>query len=803
MTDSRARLPLLSIGLISAATLGTEIVLTRAFAIVHWHHFAAMVVSLALLGFGASGTLLTLARRRLLARFGRVYPASLLACAAAALVCPPVAQRLPLRAEALLWDPWQPLWLLLVYLVLSIPFFFAGMAIGLALCARKAQIGRVYAADLAGAGLGSLAALGALYLVPPDALLRVVAIVAATAAVTAAHELESVRPRWLIGGGVVIAIALLLPSDWLRFEPGPYKALSQMTQVTGSEIVLERSSPLGRLDVVAHPRVPLRYAPGLSLTATGEPPAQLALFTDGDAMDAITGPIERPEQATFLEASTLSLPYVVGTPRRVLVVESGGGLELMRARVLGAAQVDGLALNRDTVALLREDLAAFTGHLTAQPGIDLHVGEARGWLEGTERRYDLIVLPAGTSAASGVGGLTEDYLRTVEAIALYLAHLAPGGWLSMTGPVQLPPRQSLKLVATVRAAFEARGVVDPGDRLLMIRRWQTWTLIARNGPVTEAEIARLRGFAQRSSFDLVWHIGLDRADTNRFNQLSEPYFHDGVRALLGEGHDAFIRDYAYALEPATDERPYVQHVFRWGLLDDVLSSRERGGMALLEAGYLLLCAITIQAVIAGAVLILLPLAIGASVRDVPVRHRWRVFGYFAALGIAFLFIEIAFLNRSMLLVHQPTAAFALTIATFLIGAGFGSAWSANTSAGDARRVLVIATLAIVALAVIDVWMFRLLEQSTADWPVLGRAAAAAALLLPLAFCMGVPFPVALRRIDAALTPWAWGINGCASVVSAASAALLAVEFGFAWLVWIAAACYAIAPWLLPVARSNG
>ncbi|HSN70867.1 MAG TPA: hypothetical protein VLT59_05130 [Steroidobacteraceae bacterium] len=797
------RLPLASVALISAAVLATEILLTRIFSIVHWHHFAYMIVSLALLGFGASGTFLTLAQRPLTRQLSRSYCASMTAFGVTALACPLLAQRLPLQVEALLWDPWQPFWLLLVYVVLAIPFFCGATAIGLALTVFQQSSGRVYAADLAGAGLGSVAVLAGLGFLSPETLLRAIAVIAAAAVVIGALELGASARRW---GGVALLVSVtawLVPYEWLRVEPGPYKGLSQALNVVGSRIVLERSSPLGRIDVVANTTVPWRHAPGLSLAAIGEPPPQLAVFTDGGAMEAVTSAVPDLANAPFLTHATGALAYRIGTPGSVLVLDAGGGLEILRAQSFGARQIDALELNHQLVGLLHDDLAEFTGNLVASPAVNLAVGEARGWLEGGARRYDAIVMTsAGGSPEAGLGGVNEDYTLTVEALRLYLEHLTRGGMLSITGDVQVPPRASLKTVAAIRAALESAGIADASDRLAMIRGWQTWTLVVKNGPLNAAEIAGVREFADAMSFDLVWHPGLEPRAVNRYNQLREPYFYDGVRTLLGPGRDRFITDYAFDVTPATDDRPYFQDFFRWDLLDDVLDARERGGMALLEAGYLLVVVVALQALVAGTVLILLPLAVRARVRHVSPRVRWRVFAYFGAIGIGFLFLEIAYLQKSLLLLHHPTVAFAVTLATFLVGAGAGSACSARVPPERLRAAITVAAVSIVALAIASVHILDLVGKQIAAWPLTGKSIAVSLTMLPLAFCLGVPFPAALRQVEPVLVPWAWGINGCASVVSAALAALLAVDFGFGALVAVAALGYALVPWTLPVPRAR-
>jgi hypothetical protein len=802
MTDGRGRPPLWSVALVSSAALATEILLTRLFALVHWYHFAYMIIGLALLGFGASGAFLAIAQRRLLARFRAAYLANVAGFGVLVVLCPILARDLPFQAEQLLWDPWQPAWLALLFLVLSLPFFCAANAIGLALSAFRDRVGRVYSADLVGAGLGAVGVLGLLYLLWPEDILRIVAGSGLAAVWVGAVELR-VRSRllpWLLVAGLAALVGL--PRESLRLEPGPYKDLSQALEVAGTRVLLERSSPLGRITVIESPDVPLRHVPGLSLNSTSEPPVQLGVFTDGEAMRAITAASDDPGRLAFLSETTSALAYRVARPRSVLVPEAGGGAEILSALAAGAAEIDALELDPGIAQLLTSDFRAFTGGLVGQPGVALHVAEARGFLAGTDRRYDLIQLTPAGGTGGGLGGMGEDYTHTVEAFGLYLDHLGPGGFLSLTHRVQIPPRDGLKGLATVVAALESDGVEDPGSRIVMIRGWQTSTLLVRNGAVTAAGIDRLRDFCSELSFDLVWYPGMSRSEANLYNQLPGPWFHDAVQQLLGPERAAFIAGYDFDIRPATDARPYFANFFRWRTLSEALSARERGGMALLEGGYLLLVATLLVAVAAGAVLILLPLGVFVPLRGVPRGRRWQVFAYFTAIGLAFLFVEIVFLHKLTLLVHHPTVALALVLATFLLAAGAGSAWAGRTDTGRSRRTLAGAVAAILLLGAAYALGFDALVPAMSSWPVPLRAAAAAALLGPLAFCMGMPFPLAVRGLEEPLVPWAWGINGCASVASAVIATLLAVELGFEAVLWIALALYALVPAVHPAFRAT-
>lgn len=790
------RLPLGSIALVSAGALADEILLTRFFGIIHWYHFAYMMISLALLGFGASGAFLALARRPLLQHFPTAYIANLVLFGLFAMLAPPLVAALPFRAEELLWDPLQPAWLTLTYVVLSIPFFCAANAIGLALTACRERANKIYAADLAGAGCGSLVILGALYLAAPEHVLKLVGVAGCLAAALAALELQTKRPIWRSVGLLALVAVVAFPASWLRPEPGPYKSLSQALRIDGTRIVVERSSPLGRVTVIESPRIPLRHAPGLSLTAAGELPPQLGVFVDGDDMDAITAGGAEPAGLAWLAQSTSALAYAVSRPRSVLVLGARGGVEIQRALHLGARRIDAVELNPQVARLLQTDFRDFSGRLVGQPGVELHIGDARGFLAASTRRYDLLQMPLAGAAGGGLGGLTEDYLHTVEAVQLYLRHLEPGGFLSLTRYVQMPPRDALKLLATTITALRAMGVREPGRRLVMVRGWQTVTLLVKNGDVTADEIARVQAFCDRNAFDVAWFTGMPRSAANRYNQLPQPWFYDGALALLGAKPGQFVETYPFDIRAATDDRPYFQNFFRWDSFVEAWRAKGRGGMALLEAGYAVLAATLLQALIAGLVLIILPLFALRNAQRVR-GFRWRTFAYFASIGLAFLFIEIVFLQKVLRIVHHPTLSLAVVLATFLIAAGAGSAWMARETPARPAVRLRSAVLGILLLGVLYAFTFDAFLALLAAWPIGARAALGALLIAPLAFFMGAPFPLAVRELEPPLVPWAWGINGCASVVSPALATLLAIDFGLTAVLWAALAHYLLTLALFP------
>lgn len=801
------RPPLAAVALLSAATLAYELLLLRLFAIIQWHHFAYLAISVALLGFGAAGTFVTLARARLLARYPGSFTLSALGFAIAAPGGFMAAQRVPFNALELTWNPAQFLSLGAIYLLLSIPFFCAATALCLAYARFGADIPRLYAADILGAGLGSVTLLALLFVLHPASALRAIGALGLAAAALAAWPGAPRRAALL---GVLAGIGpWLLPAPSLQLMPSDYKDLSQALRVKDARIVAERSGPLGLVTAVASPRAPPHHAPGLSLNAADGPPPQLALFIDGQAAGAVNRAVQRFDgdaaqsvsPLAYLADSTSALPYRLLDRPRVLVLGAGAGTEVLQALQLGARQITTVEFDRQLVGLIEEDLAEFSGRPFSQPGVRLVVAEPRGFVAASREQFELIVLAlpdAPGSGGAGLGSLSESPLHTVAAFESYLARLAPGGLLAITRGLALPPRDSLRLFATAIAALEARGVAEPGRNLALIRNWNTSTLLISNGAFTAAQLAAVRDFCRRHSFDIAHVPGITAAESNVFNLLPQDELYAGTQALLSGNRANFVERYKFRLEPATDERPYFFHFFKWRTLPELLQLRRHGGLPPLDWGYPVLLMALIQATLASLLLILLPLALAGTrqaIMAAPDGLRWRVPAYFLALGLGFMAIEIPLLQRFTLFLSHPVYAASAVLSGFLICAGLGAQFSA-TLAPDARWPFA----AIAAAALAHAFLLPPLLAASMGLDQAWKILLTLALVAPLAFCLGMPLALgltALAKRAPPLVPWAWGINGFASVVATLLATLLAIHCGYAMVLMLAALLYVFAGWQLP------
>lgn len=775
--------PFIAITLLSAASIGYELLLLRLFSIIQWHHFAYMIISLALLGIGASGTFLALTRHR--ANFTPLFAINAVLFGLSAFLCFHLVQYIPFNPLELLWDWQQLFYLFVMYLLLAIPFFFAANGIGLSFYHFQENVGHIYSADLLGAGLGALGVVLLLFIVSPlDALI----ILAILGMVSAAISIRQCEIMWLVIAMTLIIFPIMRP--WATLQISSYKGLSQTLHIFGTKILQEQSSPLGLLSVVESPKIPFHYAPGLSINSTAIPPQQLGVFTDSDAFTVInhyTG-----EELNYLDFLTSALPYHLLERPFVLLLGAGGGTGVLQALYHNASHADAVELNPQIVDLVRQDYADFAGRIYDHDKVQIHLAEARGFVAGSKDHYDLIQvsqLDSFGASSAGLYALSENYLYTVEALEQFLARLNPGGLLAITRWLKLPPRDSLKLFATAVIALENLGVETPGERLALIRGWKTSTLLIKNGAFTASDIAKLHHFCEERTFDVAYYSGISPTTPNQYNLLNRPYFYEGATALLGTARDDFMTRYKYNLTPATDDRPYFFNFFKWQLLPELFSKR---GSGILEWGYPLLIATLLQAAFASILFILLPLFFLRTSRvDKKGRRQKKwAFVYFLSLGLAFLFVEMAFIQKFILFLNQPLYAVAVVLGAFLIFAGLGSRYSSRLSVSYAvTGIAVFALLYLVLLPPLLEWLTPL--------PEIAKVLISLLLIAPLAFWMGMPFPLGLTHISRDLIPWAWAVNGCASVLSAVMATVLAIHFGFTVVILLAVSLYGVAALAFP------
>jgi len=849
------RLTYLGVFLLSAATLVLEIALTRLFAVAQGYHFAFMAVSIALLGFGASGSALALrppkaspdkhAPGRLPIVAAGLFAAS---CLGGYLV----VNTLPFDAYTIGWERRQLAILLADYLALTVPFFFSGLVVGALLSRLPEHTNRLYAANLAGSGAGCLLVVAALPLIGGAGVVVLATLLGllATLALCTPHTLctpgtlRTVRTLLLLLT-LCLPLAYLLarPPAWLDVRMSPYKSLSQVLRFPDTRLLTTRWNAYSRVDVVQSSAI--RSAPGLSLSYQRLLPPQYGVTVDGDNLRPLTAlrpadlatPNDPASAAAFTADLPAALAYGLRPGGRVLILEAGGGLDVLVALQHGARSVVAVEPNPLVVSAVRQ-----RGVVYDDRRVTVVAENSRSYLRRTPEQFDIIQLSLSESfqaVTSGAYSLAENYLFTRESFADAYAHLAPGGLLVVTRWLQLPPSEELRAAAIAVAALEQAGVRDPARQLVAFRSFQTMTLLVQQGEFTADELAAVRRFCEQRLFDLVALPGLTPGEANRYNVLRDDAYYRTFAQLLSQERNSLLAGYAYNVTPATDDQPFFFHYFRWGQTPAILQSLGRTWQPFGGGGYLVLIALLVLALFASVVLIVAPLALRRRFKISKAANqqknkstnqqinesanqrisestkqqsgklvigdlrfadlRFPLFAYFACLGLGYLLVEIPLMQHFILFLGQPTYAFSTVLFALLVFSGLGSvvagAGGGKGEEGRGRGVLLLALAALVVLLLLYLVALPLVFRALLGQGLLVRLVVSIIALAPLGFLMGVPFPsgIALvNKIAPDLIPWVWGVNGCASVIASIGAALLAVSFGFSWVLLAAAASYAAA-----------
>lgn len=781
----------LALALVSMTAIGLQLALMRALAFQLWGHLAYLVIGVALLGFGASGTALTLLRGRVRNNPRGWLAALVTLLGLSVLLAPRAAQWIPVNVKFLAWDLSQAGGIIALELVVLVPFLLAGGAIGVVLMDRPERLGGHYAANLFGSGLGAVGAVLAMHVLSTGALLTALAAVALAAAVFILPP--NARARSALAAAIAAASLLVVALPW-RPVMSEFKALPQFLDMPGSEVLHSREGPLGRLDVVDGPAV--RHAPGLSLGYFEEIPPHVLILLDGDVAGAVYQCLDL-EDWRFMDHTTGAAAYHLAGHRSApsaLVIGAGGGSEIGLALYHGAREVVALEMNKQLIELVGGPLRARGGSIYQAGNVEIVPAEARGFLAGSKRAFDVIQLPAlDAFGATGAGlhAAQESYIYTVEAFGEMIDRLSADGLLSITRWARTPPRDELRALATAAEALRQRGL-EPRDHLAMIRNWATVTIIAGKRPFSADQARALRAFCDARGFDLCYLPGLDRGEANHFHVLDGPIYHDAALAVLGPDREDFVGRYLFDIAPATDDRPYFFRSLRWTSLREL--SRQFGAYsrAYLELGSLMSAAALLQGAAVALLLILLPLApLSRGLRGV--RRRFPVLVYFLMLGAGFMLLEIGFLQKLILYLAHPIYAAATVIAAFLIFSGLGSMATTRRAPMPgtiAATALLVVAIGLVYALIIDGWLAL---SRGAPMPL--RLLIACATIAPLAFFMGKLFPAGLALVGRdrpALVPWAWAVNGFASVTATVACPLIAAELGFGAVLLLAAGCYLLA-----------
>ncbi len=804
------RIPL-SIGITSAALIAFQLVIMQILSITQWHYFAYMVISMAMLGFGAAGTFLALFREQMKAAFDTVYPLILLLCSLSmASSTWLVGVFGDFDVFLLFFDRAQIGLMLFSYLVYCLPFFFGGLAITLAFYHEVGQIGRLYFYNMAGSGIGALTVIGFFWMMPLVLLTPLFSLLPLFGGWIIRQNRQAILSQFSSGkvsshsqrhasGTIgktlflpVFAVALVVALSGFLLpvlpEPSEYKDIHASLQLPDAETVYRSSSPYGQLDVVRAPA--LRFAPALSLQYRGEPPVRDGLYNNGEYFGTLLGRFD-PDDEHILDYTTRGLPYAIRETERVLVLNAATGNDVSHALYHEASHITAVEPHRQVNRLLTYHEPEWIDSLYQDPAVTLYGNHVRSFFAGKPGiRKDLIVAPVlgAFGGTSGVHALQEQYHLTLEAFQEMWNVLDDHGMITVTSWVDHPVRPPLKLLATWRMLLDDAGLTETGDHIAAIRSWGTITFVMSKSPFTEDERSKIREFSRKLSFDPLILADLAPEERDRYNRVEEPDMFEFVDTLMYGSVESFLDGYTFDVRPATDNRPFFSHFMTWSSIPELREIYSDDQLPYMELGFVLAAVTLIQIVLVSIVLIVLPLF---RVGWKGTRRRWT-FLYFFGVGTGFMFFEMVLIQKLVLYLGHPVYATAAVLAALLIFSGTGSYYSGLLS-GRRMDIVRIGMTIVLLIVLYTIGLMPVLGLSM-SWPLIAKALFVSILLAPPAFFMGMMFPLGLRRLSGtneSQIPWACGVDSCLSVSATALATLIALDAGFGIVMGIAAVAYGI------------
>jgi hypothetical protein len=776
------RLRLAGLLALSASVLVYEVGLARLLGLTQFHHFAFLVVSLAVLASAAGGVIETLRRS--------TTKAWLLALGAAVTIIGAlgVLQVFMFDSYGVAWQPAQWLALLLNLLAAAVPFLLTGWAVAHLLAESGAQVHITYGINLMGAALGCVLGL----------------VSHAWGGVVAALALSvglCLVAAGLWSGGrssrtamLAAAAAVLLSMPWsskaVDIRLSPYKPLSIARLLPDVVERLRLWTAGSQMDVLESES--FRSYPGLSLNARGELPLEAALFLDGDGPIPILLACPDSEAARNLAKY---LPSAVGhrlRPRaKVLVVEAGGGLEVLAALAAGAEHVTVTGSEPVIAEALRRAYPKETCGLVDREDVTWLPLPPRAALAALPTEsFDLVIFALSDPyrpTTAGAYSLQENYLLTQESFEAARRSLKEDGILLVNRWLSTPPADEGRAFALLLATLGEEG--GTLDGLVAFRGMRTAALLLKPAGWSEAELTDLKRFMQQSAFDPIRFPGAAEADFNRYNHLPQDSYRD-LFARLETQWEATLDTYPFDLSPPDDNRPFFFHFFRWAQLPQVIADLGKTWQPFGGSGFLLMFGLLLGISLLAMLLTCSPYPSGLA-RGARLGLARSL--YFALVGAGFMLVEVPLLQQASLVLVQPAVALALIVCVLLMASGVGSLEAARARLRRTLRVLAL-LCACVAIGM-GAWL-----SAALGWPTPLRQLALAAPLIPVGVAMGVPLASGLRRVGPGgkgLVAWAWAVNGAASGVAGVVAAIVALEAGLAATILLGAGCYLAASWVAP------
>ncbi|MBN2531770.1 MAG: hypothetical protein JXB88_02700 [Spirochaetales bacterium] len=849
-----SNIKLAAVFLLSLALIAYELAVMRTFSVGNWSNFGSMVISIALLGFGLSGTLLTFIQKTIKRNPGTWLSVSSLLLPPAMTFGHIMAQQIPFNPVLMVSDPVQLWWIGAYYLIYSVPFLCGALFIGVAFIALSSRIHELYFFNMLGSGIGGFIILLFMYLIPTDKLIVPILFISFIAGILCSVSFESgkLKLKTLIrygsAGSVALIVSLVCIFFWGKITVSDYKAVSYVRRYPEYKLDYYSYSPLGEIHVYSSSY--FHFAPGLSDNASSKlermpEKAFKGLFIDGGGPVGIMRKLDKEEEA-YIDYLPMTAPYLLLDNPGVLLIGLGGGAGVFTALHHHASRVTAIEPNPEIVRLLRDVpvITGFNKYLLDDPRVDVRDGEPRAFCSLKKNTFDLVELSlidsVGLSQTAGYP-VRENFTYTVQGMRDYMSTLKENGILSVTVWNKLsPPRNVLRLLSTVVSALATdKRIKHPERRIFMFHMLlQTATVLVKNSDFTEKEISILNEFCKCMSFTVSYYPGIpvkkkdfDKMVTAYTELFSKPktytiemdsesgnlltlmekvsmkeedsqeldpadLYHFSLQWMLNGRMNEFIRKYIFDIRPATDDRPYYTGYIKPHTIGMFLKQLNKVSE---EWGYLMLPGTLIQSLIFGALIICIPLI--GKWKELFKKRRGTpgVIIYYACLGLGYMLIELFLIQKLVFFLSDPVFSLSTVITSMLVISGLGSLFCSRFKENWIKGVR-IAVFGISLSILFYIVALNPLLSLFLGYPFPFKIILAILFIAPSAFFLGMPFPSGLSALSLSrkgFIPWAWGMNGALSVTGTMIARIISVSFGFFPVLVCALGLYLCAGILFP------
>jgi len=755
--------------LLSVAILSLEITFIRIFSISQYYHFAFMIVSIAFLGYGASGAFLSIYRgiwkfdiENLLSFLSLLLPLSII-------ISQIVINLIPFDTYKIAWDKTQFFYIGIYYVVLALPFFISGMCIAIILKKFSHEIAKVYFFNLLGSGIGCLLPMVSFPLLGDSGTIIAISIIAYASFISFSRNTGIFRFSIISLIPFILFVSLLNPFLGVKFSQ--YKDINIALSQKGSRILRTEWNSISRVDLVDSPL--LRFAPGLSYKFRGEIPKQIGVMVDGNSLGAITlyNSLDKLEFTTHLPQA---IAYHLLKRPRVLVIGLNGDLEILTALYHGAESITFIEPNPAVV-----NSNEIIRNLSREGKITARIDDVRSYLGKSGERFDIIIISQKDNlihSSLGLYSMSEDYLFTREAFREYYEHLSDNGILLITKWLQNPPREDIRTISLAIDSIDG----DARDKIIVMRSYVTMTIMIKKNKFTEREIRTVINFCNEMLYDMVYFPGINESYVNIYNKFPEPLYYRLTQDLF-ESRDEVYGNYLFDISPTTDDRPFFHHYIKLDKITHLYESIGKKPEIFLQGGFLSFI-ILIQAIILSIILILLP------VFSIKKGRNFNIIIYFSLIGIGFMFIEVPLIQKFILFLGQPLYSVSIVIASLLVFSGIGSYLSRKFKPNKLIHILLILS----TMAILYPLFLPRIFSSLLALDIQLRILSSIILLAPISLLMGIPFPLGIRitkDINNDLIMWAFCANACSSVIAPVLAVLIAMSHGFSSVIGLASLSY--------------